>query len=56
MWDVEKREVFENKSIYFFPIEERKKQKNLGMHSNSPGAQSEMGVFNEATNNGFDND
>jgi len=25
MWDVEKREVFENKSIYFFPIEERKK-------------------------------
>lgn len=56
MWDVEKREVFEYQTIYFFPIEERKKQKNVGMHSSSPGAQSEMGVFNEATNNGFDND
>lgn len=56
MWEVEKREIFEYKTIYFFPIEERKKQKNCGMHANSHGAQSEMGIFNEATNNGFDND
>jgi dual specificity tyrosine-phosphorylation-regulated kinase 2/3/4 len=56
MWEVEKRELFEYKTIYFFPREERKKQKNCGMHSNSSGAQSEMGVFNETTNNGFDND
>lgn len=25
LWDVEKREIFEYKTIYFFPIEERKK-------------------------------
>eukprot|EP00356_Strombidium_inclinatum_P002177 CAMPEP_0170481158 /NCGR_PEP_ID=MMETSP0208-20121228/1717_1 /TAXON_ID=197538 /ORGANISM="Strombidium inclinatum, Strain S3" /LENGTH=38 /DNA_ID= /DNA_START= /DNA_END= /DNA_ORIENTATION= len=25
MWEVEKREVFEYQTIYFFPIEERKK-------------------------------
>lgn len=56
MWDIEKREVFEYKHIYFFPVEERKKQKNLGMHSQSNGAQSDYGVFNENTNNGFDND
>ena len=33
LWDVEKREIFEYKQIYFFPVEERKKQKNHGMHS-----------------------
>jgi hypothetical protein len=33
LWDIEKREIFEYKTIYFFPVEERKKQKNLGMHS-----------------------
>jgi len=54
LWDVEKREIFEYKTIYFFPIEERKKQKLNGANSSSQGAQSEMGVFNEATNNGFD--
>jgi len=26
----------------------------MGMHSGSTGAQSDFGVFNEATNNGFD--
>ena len=37
-------------------MEERKKQKNLGQHSKDPGAQSDMGIFNEATNNGYDTD
>jgi hypothetical protein len=31
LWDVEKREIFEYKTIYYFNIEERKKQKNNGM-------------------------
>ena len=56
LWDVEKREIFEFKTIYYFNIEERKKQKNNGMTSTSNGSQSDMGVFNETTNNGFDND
>ena len=56
LWETEKREIFEYKTIYYFNIEERKKQKNLGMNSSSNGALSDMGVFNEATNNGFDND
>jgi hypothetical protein len=55
LWDVEKREIFEYKTIYWFNIEERKKQKNNGM-TMSPGSLSEMGVFNEQTNNGFDTD
>ena len=55
LWDVEKREIFEYKTIYWFNIEERKKQKNNGM-TMSHGSQSEMGVFNETTNNGFDTD
>ena len=38
LWDIEKREIFEHKQIYFFPVEERKKQKNHGMHSQSSGA------------------
>lgn len=46
-WDVEKREIFEYKTIYFFPVEERKKQKDNGMNSASTGAQSDMGVYNE---------
>lgn len=48
--------MFEFPQIYFFPVEERKKQKNLGQHSKDPGAQSDMGIYNEATNNGFDTD
>lgn len=56
LWETEKRELFEYKTIYYFNIEERKKQKNLGMNSSSSGALSDMGVFNETTNNGFDND
>lgn len=56
LWDVEKREIFEYKTIYYFNIEERKKQKNNGMNSLSNGSQSDMGVFNDNTNNGFDND
>lgn len=55
MWDVEKREIFEYQTIYFFPIEERKKQKNNGM-TMEKGGLSEMGVYNEQTNNGFDTD
>jgi hypothetical protein len=46
LWDVEKREIFEYKTIYWFNIEERKKQKNNGMTMSS-GSQSEMGIFNE---------
>ena len=38
LWDVEKREIFEYKTIYFFPIEERKKQKLNGANSSSPGS------------------
>lgn len=56
LWEVEKREIFEYKTIYFFPIEERKKQKINGSNTSTPGAQSDMGVFNEATNNGFDSE
>ena len=56
MWEVEKKEIFDFSTIYFFPIEERKKQKMNGSHANSPGAQSEMGVPNETTNNGFDSE
>jgi serine/threonine protein kinase len=37
-------------------VEERKKQKLNGQNTSSSGAQSEMGVFNETTNNGFDSD
>ena len=56
LWEVEKREIFEYKTIYFFPIEERKKQKLNGANVSSPGSQSEMGVFNDTTNNGFDSE
>ena len=38
LWDIEKREIFEYKTIYFFPIEERKKAKNNGMNTNTTGA------------------
>lgn len=38
MWECEKREIFEYKTIYFFPTEERKKQKNNGANSSSSGA------------------
>ena len=38
LWDSEKREIFEYKTIYYFNIEERKKQKNNGMNSASPGS------------------
>lgn len=56
LWEVEKREIFEFQTIYFFPIEERKKQKINGSNQLSTGAQSDMGVFNDASNNGFDTD
>ena len=46
MWDIEKREIFDYQTIYFFPIEERKKQKNNGMTTDKGGL-SDMGVFNE---------
>jgi len=55
LWDIEKREIFEYQTIYFFNVEERKKQKNNGMVMGN-GSLSDMGVFNETTNNGFDND
>jgi hypothetical protein len=38
LWDIEKREIFEHQQIYFFNPDERKKQKNLGMHSQSNGS------------------
>ena len=38
MWEVEKKEIFDFSTIYFFPIEERKKQKMNGSHANSPGS------------------
>jgi len=60
MWEIEKKEIFskvfdpkkkeevyEFPQIYFFPVEERKKQKNLGQHSKDSGAQSDMGITNE---------
>ncbi len=69
MWETEKKEifqkvfdpkkkeeVFEFPQIYFFPVEERKKQKNLGQHMKDAGAQSDMGIFNETFNNGYDTD
>ena len=57
MWEVERREVFEHQAIYFFPVEERKKNKAKGSAAlNMSGSQSEMGVFNETTNHGFDTD
>ena len=58
LWEVEKREIFEYKLIYWFPIEERRRQmkQNYGCHSQSPGSMSDYGAYNEATNNGFDND
>jgi hypothetical protein len=37
-WEVEKREIREYQTIYFFPAEERKKQKNNGVNSSSTGA------------------
>ena len=54
LWEVEKREIFEYKTIYFFNIEERKKQKLTVQINTMSGSQSEMGIFNEQTNNGFD--
>ncbi len=47
LWEIEKREIFEYKTIYFFNIEERKKQKLSGQINTMSGSQSEMGVFNE---------
>jgi len=38
LWEVEKREIFEYKTIYFFPIEERKKQKLNGADAKTQGA------------------
>jgi len=38
LWEVEKREIFEYKTIYFFPIEERKKQKLNGANTSTPGS------------------
>ena len=38
LWDIEKREIFEFKTIYYFNIEERKKQKNNGMNMASNGS------------------
>jgi hypothetical protein len=57
LWEVERREIFEYQTIYFFPIDERKKAKlNPSNNQQLPGQQSEIGVFNEASNNGFDTD
>ena len=47
LWDYEKRELFEFKTIYFFPVEERKKMSRTGLHTKSSGGLSEMGMINE---------
>lgn len=58
LWDVEKREIYEYQKglIYYFPVEERRKNKGNPKALTMTGSQSEMGVFNDQTNNGFDTD
>ena len=58
LWEVEKREIYEQKVIYWFPIEERRRQikTNYGCNSKDAGSMSDYGAYNETTNNGFDND
>lgn len=57
LWEVERREIFEFQTIYFFPADERKKLRQKGsLAVTMNGSQSEMGAFNESTNNGFDTD
>lgn len=56
LWEVERREIFEHQTIYFFPVEERKKKKLNPSTQMAAGQQSEVGIFNETTNNGFDTD
>ena len=54
LWEVERREIFEFDTIYFFPVAERKKDRNTRDKSHAGG--SAYGEINEETNNGFDND
>jgi serine/threonine protein kinase len=52
LWEIEKKEIFEFDTIYYFNIQER--IKNQG-NANQPGGTA-YGKLNEATNNGFDSD
>ena len=54
LWEIERREIFEQDVIYFFPISERKKERNA--REKPPTGGSAYGEINEETNNGFDND
>jgi len=53
MWELERREVHEFDTIYFFPLAERKKEKEKTHRSKDANT---YGILNEETNNGFDND
>jgi len=54
LWEVERREIFEYDTIYFFPVAERKKDRNTRDKPLAGGTA--YGEINEETNNGFDND
>jgi dual specificity tyrosine-phosphorylation-regulated kinase 2/3/4 len=54
LWEIERKEIFEQDVIYFFPISERKKERNA--IEKPPSGGSAYGEINEETNNGFDND
>eukprot|EP00351_Strombidinopsis_sp_SopsisLIS2011_P003484 CAMPEP_0116871776 /NCGR_PEP_ID=MMETSP0463-20121206/2269_1 /TAXON_ID=181622 /ORGANISM="Strombidinopsis sp, Strain SopsisLIS2011" /LENGTH=66 /DNA_ID=CAMNT_0004510821 /DNA_START=1110 /DNA_END=1310 /DNA_ORIENTATION=- len=52
LWEIEKRELFEFDTIYFFNVQERVKNKNQEKDDGTP----KMGEYDAATNNGFDTD
>ena len=54
LWEIERREIFEYETIFFFPVAERKKERNTREKPLSGGTH--YGEINEETNNGFDND
>ena len=51
LWEVERRELHEQDTIYFFPLVERKKEKDKQSRTDNV-----YGVINDETNHGFDND
>lgn len=52
LWEIEHKEILNHETIYFFPIDERKKNRD---NANLPGGLA-YGRNNEHTNNGFDTD
>ena len=52
LWESEHKEILERETIYFFPIDERKKNRD---NANLPGGLA-YGRINHYTNNGYDND